>query len=241
MSGTLTHDRLLRKDELPAGLAGHLAEFTRIAGARDFPCVFAPQALRQDQLLFGAGDVRQDGWDAAVTLMDLAAQAIWEDPDQVVVVWLDGIDSRGLDDDHRAFRQILCTLLEADGAWPDDAPRDPADPGWNFWYRGIDFFVNVSTRHHRLRRSRNLGTPFTLVVQSRASFDRLPGSAAAARRRIRLRLAHYDAIAPSPHLGTHGEAPELPQYFLGDSNGCPYRALTAQDLPGRPATAWRQG
>ncbi|MFD4240487.1 YqcI/YcgG family protein [Streptomyces sp. NPDC058525] len=138
--------------------------------------------------------------------------ALWEDPD------------------HDAFRRILLTLLEAGGEWPADAPVDPADPKWNFWYRGIDFFINVSTRHHRLRRSRNLGHPFTLVVQSRASFDRLPVQAAAARRQIRGRIAAYDGLGLSPHLGTHGDAPELPQYFLGDTNGCPYAAVTEQDV-----------
>ncbi|MFD3678224.1 YqcI/YcgG family protein [Streptomyces sp. NPDC058613] len=139
-------------------------------------------------------------------------------------------ESATLDDDHAAFRQILLTLLEVGGEWPAEAPVDPADPQWNFWYKGIDFFINVSTRHHRLRRSRNLGHPFTLVVQSRASFDRLPVHATAARRQIRRRIAAYDGVGLSPHLGTHGDAPELPQYFLGDSNGCPYTAVTAHDV-----------
>ncbi|MCY0924148.1 hypothetical protein OS965_39595 [Streptomyces sp. H27-G5] len=54
--------------------------------------------------------------------MDLVTEAIWEDPDHVVVLWLDGIESDCLDSDHEAFRQILATLLEAGGEWPADAP-----------------------------------------------------------------------------------------------------------------------
>ncbi|MFK0200168.1 YqcI/YcgG family protein [Streptomyces lavendulae] len=236
-SSSTTYRGLFRSGSRPEGLESHLAQFAETAGSRDFPCVFAPLALRKDELLFGVGNVAQDGWNAAVTLMDLAAEAIWEDPDQVVVLWLDGIGSDSLDSDHEAFRQILLALLEAGGEWPADAPTDPADPKWNFWYKGIDFFINVSTRHHRLRRSRNLGHPFTLVVQSRASFDRLPVHAAAARRQIRRRISTYDAVGLSAHLGTHGDAPELPQYFLGDTNGCPYAAVTEQDVTSRVETA----
>jgi len=209
----------------------YFQDFARTAGSSDFPCVFAPRALRRNQLLFGLGDVARGGWGTAAELMGQAAKAIWEDPDQAVVLWFEGVGSTCLEDDHEALRRILETLLE-DGAqeWPPDAPRDPADPGWNFWYRGIDFFVNTSTRHHRLRRSRNLGACFTLVVQSRASFDRLPRQAAAARKAIRRRTASYDSVAVSPHLGTHGQLPELPQFFLGDTNGCPYLPVTEKDV-----------
>ncbi|MFD3778261.1 YqcI/YcgG family protein [Streptomyces sp. NPDC058612] len=165
VSSSTTYSSLFRPGSHPEGLESHLAESTATAGSSDFPCVFAPMALRKDELLFGAGDVARDGWGVVAMLMDLAAESIWEDPDQVVVLWLDGIESATLDDDHAAFRQILLTLLEAGGEWPAEAPVDPADPQWNFWYKGIDFFINVSTRHHRLRRSRNLGHPFTLVVR----------------------------------------------------------------------------
>ncbi|MEU8775587.1 YqcI/YcgG family protein [Streptomyces sp. NPDC048606] len=229
MSST-THIKLFRPGNHPEAFESHLDQFTATAGSRDFPCVFAPMALRKNELLFGGGDVAREGWQVAVTLMELAAEAIWDNPDQVVVLWMDGIESNSLDEDHEAFRRILLTLLEVGGEWPADAPTDPSEANWNFWYRGIDFFINVSTRHHRLRRSRNLGEPFTLVVQSRASFDRLPVHATAARRQIRRRITEYDGVALSPYLGTHGDAPELPQYFLGDTNGCPYTAVTRQDV-----------
>ncbi|MEU6128233.1 YqcI/YcgG family protein [Saccharopolyspora sp. NPDC047091] len=219
---------LFRASEGAPGTAEHFLDFARTAGAEDFPCVFAPQAFRRDELLFGHGDVR--GPHAVVHLMDLAVDAIAANPDQVVVLWLDGIESDSLDEDCATARELLLTLLREGGAWPSDAPTDPKDPNWNFWYRGIDFFINISTRHHVRRRSRNLGKCFTLVVQSRASFDRLPRRAAAARTTIRERLVEYDGVPPSPHLGTHGEAPELPQFSLGDTNTCPYLPMTGEDL-----------
>ncbi|MFJ3841504.1 YqcI/YcgG family protein [Streptomyces sp. NPDC090054] len=240
MSGSTPGSQLFRVSDRPDRVMSHMAEFAETAGSLDFPCVFAPMALRKDELLFGVGDVAYDGWGVAVTLMDLAAEAIWEDPDQVVVLWLDGIGSSSLEEDHAAFRKLLLVLLQAGGEWPAEAPLDPEDPKWNFWYRGIDFFINVSTRHHLLRRSRNLGHPFTLVVQSRASFDRLPVQATAARRQIRGRIAEYDAVEVSPHLGTHGAAPELPQYFLGDRNGCPYTAIAENDIAQRTVAAQEQ-
>ncbi|MGW3635834.1 YqcI/YcgG family protein [Streptomyces sp. NPDC005122] len=240
MPSTTTHSHLFRPGAHPDGLVAHLAQFTQTVDSPDFPCIFAPTALRKDELLFGAGNVAQDGWSVAVTLMDLATEAIRANQDQVVVLWFDGIESDSLEGDHDAFRRILLTLLEAGGQWPVDAPVDPADPKWNFWYKGVDFFINVSTHHHRLRRSRNLGHPFTLVVQSRASFDRLPMQAAAARRQIRRRIADYDRVGLSPHLGTHGDVPELPQYFLGDSNGCPYTAVAAHDISAHLNTAQGQ-
>jgi FPC/CPF motif-containing protein YcgG len=113
--------------------------------------------------------------------------------------------------------------------WPQAEPTDPADLAWNCWFNGVDFFINFSTPHHVKRLSRNLGRAFTMVVQSRASFDTLPGSGLKARATIRSRISRYDAVGISPCLGTHGSAPELPQFFLEDDNTAHCPILAADD------------
>ncbi|QOL45152.1 YqcI/YcgG family protein [Bifidobacterium longum subsp. infantis] len=47
---------------------------------------------------------------------------------------------------------------------------------------------------------------------------------------IRERIAQYDTIPMSPALGEHGNAPELPQFFLGDDNIEASMLLTEQDI-----------
>ena len=69
-----------------------------------------------------------------------------------------------------------------------------------------------------------------MVVQSQSSFDRFPKQARGLRKKIRQRVAEYDAVAPSPALAVHGESPEIDQFFLGDTNGCPFRLLDPHDV-----------
>ena len=104
--------------------------------------------------------------------------------------------------------------------WPPDVPGDPGQTGWCFHYEGLDLFLNFNSPNHRLRRSRSLGSHFTVVVQCRSAFDHHPGVTATSRELIRQRVASYDDVPPHPALSTFGEPDnrEAWQYFLGEDN-----------------------
>ncbi len=156
-----------------------------------------------------------------LALMREAAAAIRSHRDQVVVLFLDAATGSTLDTERALGAAILRHLRRHDRVpWPHGAPADPMDPRWVFWFEGVDFFINMSTPGHRRRRSRNLCSAFTLVVQSRSAFDAFAGDADPVRAHIRSRIAAHDAMPPHPALGAYGDpcSREAAQYFLGDDN-----------------------
>jgi len=226
---------LFTRETCPPAAVPFLEDFAATAGRPDFPCMFAPKAFADGELLFGHAEITDGCLEPITAVMDAAACAIARHQEQVVVVWVSGLAAESLAQEVVAAERIMEHLLAADrSGWPAAVPVDPRDPGWNFWYAGVDFFINFSTPHHLDRRSRNLGRCFTMVLQSQSSFDRFPRQAKAMREKIRRRIGDYDALGPSPALGVHGEAPEIDQFFLGETNTCPVRLL-------EPTTAGRRG
>lgn len=118
------------------------------------------------------------------------------------------------------------------GGWPDTVTRDPDAPFWSMCFAGTQIFVNMSSPAHAVRRSRNLGPAFTLVINPRERFDAVAGDTPQGRRmraHIRERIEAYDGLPHSPLLGSY-EAGEIEwwQYGLGETNepparGCPLR------------------
>jgi FPC/CPF motif-containing protein YcgG len=224
---------LVRATELD-GLAGfgadRLAELAReFAGTvldPRFPCVFAQRAVERDELLYGLVGAAEELLPAVLATMRQACAAIRSVPDQVVVVFLDLGTAMSLVEERAVARSILTYLRRHDPvAWPADAPTDPHDPRWVLWFDGIDLFINFSTPAHVARRSRRVASAFTLIVQSRSTFDPFGGAGHPSRALIRARLAGYDAVPAHPALGAYGDPTncEAAQYFLGDANhpSCP--------------------
>lgn len=122
------------------------------------------------------------------------------------------------------FWGVLDYLREHDPEpWPDDHPRDPADPQWTFCYAGEPLFAVVRTPAYDRRRSRRTEYGFEITVQPRSVFDGLTADTERgqeARRVIRERLAAYDDVARHPDIGNYGDADahEWQQYFLPESN-----------------------
>lgn len=224
--------RLFRRDEAPDAAVPHLSEFAEAIDNPRFPCFFASSAFRRNELLFGIADVSA-GLEPVVLLFDESASAIGSNIDQTIVLWLAGSETNALEEDYAFTSAVLRELLRTDSVtWPNNRPVDPRDPRWDFWYRGIDFFINVSTPNHVKRRSRNLGSVYTLVIQSRTSFDRVGVSGDGTREKIRARIETFDDVPTSPALGNHGDTPEIEQYFLGDSNEATHSAplLSESDI-----------
>lgn len=111
-----------------------------------------------------------------------------------------------------------------DDPWPQDRPRDPAHPHWQWCFAGRPWFVFGTSPAYRRRRSRDVGPCLTMVFQlSERVFEGLSGSTLAgkaAKAQIRGRLAEYDAIGPHPHLGDplHSSTHKWRQYFLPDDD-----------------------
>jgi FPC/CPF motif-containing protein YcgG len=218
---------LFGADDVPTVATAFMTDFREALSRPTFPCVFALPALEHGELLFGYAAMGHEGMSAVTRLLDLCVEEIRANPDQTIILWLDDVPAESLEDDQNFSRRVLLELLAADGHWPQTEPVDPADPHWNFWYRGIDLFINFSTPRHVKRKSRNLGAAFTLVLQSRSTFDGIPPKA---RERVRNRICEHDALPVSPWLGEHGNAPELPQFFLGETNDAPFLLLTSEDF-----------
>lgn len=223
-------NRLFTPKNCPPEAVDYMRQYTEIAGDTSFPCIFAPKALSDDELLFGSARYEPDQWSDVIALFDAMVESIRRNPDQVCVLWVEGAPIDSLEAESHFARQLMLTLLDASGRWPEGETTDPENPGWIFWYKGVDLFLNFSTPNHVNRHSRNLGSCFTVVTQSRATFDRLPRQGATFRRIIRKRLASYDDVPLSPLLSTHGDQPELPQFFLGDNNECPYHLVNRDDI-----------
>lgn len=208
-------------------LVALICDFARHVQDPAFPCMFAGRAMGRDQLLFGLSDEY-----GVVDLMRDAAEAIKAVPDQVVVLFVDSPRIGTLESEKELAGDLLRRLHNADRVpWHPDAPTDPGDPRWVFWFEGIDFFVNFSTPSHR-RRSRNLGSALAMVVQARSSFDDFAEPENRIRALIRARVRSYDGMLVHPAVGTYGDptSREATQYFLGDSNDINIDLLTREDF-----------
>lgn len=211
-------------------------EFEATVGDPAFPCMFATRELNAGRLLFAHVPGPAPQVDGVVQVVLEAVRAIKRDPLQVVVVFID-TDHLELKEDAALVTQILELLLKIGKSdWPDFVPRDTRNPRWSLWVDGVDLFLNANSPRHLRRRSRNLGSALTLVIQSRATFDELKATSYGVRARIRERLRSYDEVPPHPSLGTYGaeDNREVDQYFLGDGN-CPIALLRSGTEPEDPA------
>lgn len=203
----------------PAPLSRHVREFTGIVDAKDFPCIYSRVPFANGEIYFGMLDPGAVEESAVDLLRELCA-LIRRQPDAVAVLFLEaGGCERTIDDDLRMAGAVVRAVMRADAADRPGEPRlQPADPAWTLSLAGVGLFLNFSSPAHRARRSRNVGSAFTVIAQARESFDRYGRSSDRSRTEIRRRLAAYDDVPPHPALGRYGtpEAREALQYFLGD-------------------------
>lgn len=215
-----------------ARIAQIVSEFSIRIQHPSFPCTFAKHALLEDDLLFGLAESSIDLTAAITELMREAADTIHLSPKQVIVLFADLPSDTTLTQEREFASEVLLRLRKEDRVpWPSDAPHDPNDPRWTFWFGGVDFFINFSSPGHKRRRSRNLGSAFSMVVQSRSSFDDF-GPHSKGREVVRSRLARYDDLPPHPALGAYGDPSnrEMLQYFLGETNTESWELLTLEDI-----------
>ncbi len=134
---------------------------------------------------------------------------------------------------HDTGWRVLQAWHEMDRApWPPEVSREPGSPFWTMCFSGMQLFVNMSNPAHRIRRSRNLGSALTFVINPRERFDIVAGDnprGHAVRERLRRRIHAYDGLTHSPALGSYKAGDiEWWQYGLAETNAapagtCPFR------------------
>ncbi|TYR80566.1 YqcI/YcgG family protein [Priestia megaterium] len=116
--------------------------------------------------------------------------------------------------------------------WPEDIPKDPQDPLWEFCFHGEPIFVVCNTPIHELRKSRK-SKSFMLTFQPRWVFEGMTADSKIGKqvkKTVRSRLEEYDNVTAHPNLRWYGDVEnhEWKQYFLKDDNHetmlkCPFQ------------------
>jgi amino acid adenylation domain-containing protein len=219
-------DRAELPQDAPPWLAGAMAVFRADVGHAEYPCHFGRNALHLGEL-FGTW-VGDDG-DLSAMRDDLAAFLDATRPfahrRMALSAFFAPAPAAGHAEHGRRFWTVLRRLCDADDRpWPDEIPTAPEHNRWEFSFHGVPMFVFAATPTHIARRSRNLGPGLVMLFQPRNVFAGIEGGSPAgivARRRIRERLAAWDAVEPHPFMGDYGDLSnfEWKQYYITDADG----------------------
>jgi FPC/CPF motif-containing protein YcgG len=191
---------------------------------RLFPCVFGVDAVKRNTLRC-AFIPRGEGIGPLAEAMTefVAAAPVLGKRTSLVTFFEPGAGETTLADYRERFWRILQDLHEADSEpWPPDISVDTESPTWEFCFGGMPMFVVANTPSHERRVSRYFES-LAITFQPRFVFDDIGEDSPQgqnARKIIRGRLREYDALSPTPELGSFG-APgnrEWAQYFLDDDN-----------------------
>lgn len=234
------------KAQLPSSSAYHWfaplfaqfeERFVHPAGtSKGFPCVFAQNAVRRQNVVFSLVPLRGGSHDLDELAIDLADYLEegqdWDGSanttEPLLAVFEPHRSLREVDDYSRLFERALQHLIDHDpDPWPEHTHTDPASPFWSMCFKSTQVFVNVSHPLHTHRLSRNLCDALVLVINPRERFDRVAGNhekGHAVRAQIRNNVNLYDLISHSPLLDHYlSGGLEWPQYDLPDQNEVPPR------------------
>ncbi|MEO7260494.1 MAG: YqcI/YcgG family protein [Jatrophihabitantaceae bacterium] len=196
-----------------------------------FPCVFSLNAFRKQLLKFVFVENAEDtgiqhlgeGLGEYVELSKRWEGRLDTAYPLVVAFSLDAITAHSVEDYHAFGWKVLEDLHEIDPApWPEAVAKDPESESWSMCFNGMPLFCNMSAPAHRIRRSRNLGEHFILIINPRERFDIFAGDTPRGRNtraNIRNRINRYDGVPYSSHLGSYGAGGlEWSQYGLAEDN-----------------------
>ncbi|NEE26465.1 YqcI/YcgG family protein [Streptomyces sp. SID7982] len=214
-------------------------------GEHAYPCHFGAHGQRLGQNSFSAIDSGPHAAEVLAQVLRQYRERAWEGPRrQSLVVFAGPPDPHARLADHQAwFWSLLGELMELDSVpWPEDVPRDPRDPHWQWSFSGEPWFVFAASPGYRARRSRDLGPCLTMIFQVNRVFKGMGGATPAgwaAKERVRAQLTRYDTIPPHPDLGDKESSVlhKWRQYALPDDDslpprdGCPLRGLSRSSGP----------
>ncbi|WP_350020136.1 YqcI/YcgG family protein [Priestia flexa] len=202
-----------------------------------FPCILGVEGLKKDLLRFAFVSSPYNYKD-----IKLCAEALKEYIScfrtlgrytSFVVFFEPEHKNRTITQYETMFWDTLTFLHQIDRKpWPEDIPKDPNDPLWEFCFEGEPIFVVCNTPTHELRKSRK-SSSFMITFQPRWVFEGMTPHTKVGQqvqKTVRNRLEEYDKVEAHPHLGWYGnqENHEWKQYFLRDVNNsfpteCPFK------------------
>ncbi len=203
----------------------------RLGGNSEFPCVFSKNAFRKQLLKFifveniessGIRHLAAGLKDYVETSKNWGGSLDTAYP-LIVAFSRDAIHAESVEAYHALGWKVLKRLHDIDPApWPKHVSKDPDSAAWSMCFDGMPLFCNMSNPAHRVRRSRNLGEHFALIINPRERFDVFAGDTPEGRKMrvaIRDRINRYDGVPHAPQLGFFGaDSREWWQYGLLDDN-----------------------
>ncbi|AGE24478.1 hypothetical protein H045_02010 [Pseudomonas poae RE*1-1-14] len=211
-----------------------------------FPCVFSKNAFRKQLLKFilvenierGGIQHLAEGLKEYVDISNHWDGTLDTAYPLLVAFSLDAISAETVESYHAFGWEVLQKLHEIDSApWPEDIAKDPESQHWSMCFNGMPLFINMSNPAHQVRRSRNLGEYFILVINPRERFDIFAGDNVGGRKvrsNIRSRIERYDESPHASQLGSYGAGGiEWWQYGLVEKNvertdKCPFMFLKSR-------------
>lgn len=227
------------------GKAWHVLVFkdiaSRLSGDSEFPCIFSKNAFRKQLIKFiFVETIEEESWqylaEGLTEYVELSKR--WDGNldtayPLIVAFSLEVIQAKSVEDYQNFGWQVLQKLHEIDpDPWPEKVAHTPQDPLWSMCFKGMQLFCNMSNPAHSIRKSRNLGQHFILVINPRERFDIFAGnnpSGKKVRANIRNRIECYDGVPHALQLGSYENGGlEWTQYGLIEENiertdRCPFK------------------
>ncbi|MCS1349990.1 YqcI/YcgG family protein [Mechercharimyces sp. CAU 1602] len=213
-----------------------------------FPCIFATQGLKEDEMRFSFYESDDDeavkSWAQHLRLYLSSARQLGKYTSYVSFFNLPRDQS--LCEYESIFWSIVNRLHRLDEVmWPQERTRNTDSPYWEFIYHGEPIFVVCNTPAYKGRKSRKSST-FLIAVQPAWVFEHmglLQERGKKAIRVIRQLLQQYDDHPVFPYLGLPGEENnrEWMQYFIPETNeldskkiACPFAYRNDKEQEGAP-------
>lgn len=213
---------------------------------QQFPCIFGVSAQSHGHNSFTALDTRLPGTyglEALAGSLLAFRERAWQGPRRQSLITFIGPPEKtpDLDHDSERFWRLLADLNALDGvAWPDESPRDPKDPKWEWCFGGEPWFTFMCSPAYVARRSRNIAPCLTVLFQTRRIFAGLSGNTLPgqiAKKTVRDRLVAYDGQPPHPHLGSAEQQCDYKwrQYVMPDDleavpvDSCPFLSVSSEN------------
>ncbi|WP_251025688.1 YqcI/YcgG family protein [Bacillus sp. ISL-47] len=217
-----------------------LEKFNKKLSDKDkpFPCIPATIGFSKNQLRYGfAEDPREESTteQVAALLKEYTLHSrtfgnyssliiFYKTPDKIR-------SSYTVKQFEQLFWQQLASLSEIDEVeWPNNIPKDPHDPVWEFCFHGEPYFMYCATPAHVNRQSRHFDY-MMLAITPRwvlKEFMKKESLALKIKSQVRKRLKKYDSSPIHPDLNSYGAEDnfEWKQYFIRDDettiSKCPF-------------------
>jgi uncharacterized protein len=213
---------------------------------RKFPCIPATIGYSTNQLRYGfVGDPRRSATidEVALLLCDYTKSSKEFGDFTSLIIFYETPNDLKETYNVEMFEQLFWEQLNGlsdkdDMNWPNQIPREPHNPIWEFCYNGEQYFMYCATPSHVNRRSRHFAY-FMLAITPRwvlREFNKHETFAKDIKSKVRKRLEKYDSIDIHPDLNSYGQEDnyEWRQYFLRDDDSslskCPFHQYIKKSI-----------